>query len=626
MSAVIEGDRLAITKKESLNEMFWNSVKKHSGIDAVRFRSGNSYTAITYKKFGEKVSHLSQGLISLGMKKGDKAGILADTSYEWALSDFAILTAGGVSVTIYPTLTPNKISYITENSDSKVIFVQDQEQLEKVLSVRGDLPGLKWVITFEETGSTAEGVYTLTEVIKLGAEFEKENPGRYEEVWKSVEPDDLSSIVYTSGTTGLPKGAMLSHWNWRFNISTVIRVITFEAGNVLLAFLPLAHVYMRLVYFGALHAGATFYFSQPQKLAEDLPAIRPDVFVSVPRLFERVYDRIVDQMEQESPVKKVIFYRSAEIAREVGAYRSKGKALPLKLLVKKQIADKLVFSKIRSKMGVDNLKWTVSAGSALSKDLAFFFSGLGILIIEGYGMTETCGSSNLNPVKRIKPGTVGPPLAGTMQKLADDGEILIKGDHLMQGYYKLPEESADSFTDDGWLKTGDIGSFDSEGYLTFRERKKHILVLSTGKNIAPLPIEESLKKNRWVDDAVVIGDDRKYVTALIQPSFGYLVEFAEKKGIVYNKELTKTEEGAGGDQVIVKIDEALLNDENVLKIYLEVIEAVNKNFESFEKVKRFKLLNEALSMDRGELTPTFKVKRNVVAENYKNLIDSMYEL
>ncbi len=626
MSVVIEGERFVFLKKETLNEMLWESIDKYHNIDAVRFRKGSGYTGISYSEFGEQVSRLAQGLISLGIEKGDKISILADTSYEWALSDFAILTAGGVSVTIYPTLTAGKISFIVENSDSKIIFLQDQEQLKKVLSVKDDLPGLKYIITFDETQNPDEGIYSLSGLMKLGLDFEKENPGRYEEVWKSVAPEDLSSIVYTSGTTGLPKGAMLSHWNWRFNISTVVRVISYQAGNVLLAFLPLAHVYMRLVYFSAIHAGATFYFSNPQKLAEDLPAIRPDVFVSVPRLFERVYDRIIDQMEQGSVVKKKLFFWSADVARKIGYYRSQGKMMPLKLMLKQLIAEKLVFSKIKAKMGVDNLKWTVSAGSALSKDLAFFFSGLGILIIEGYGMTETSGSTNLNPLNRIKPGTVGPPLAGTKQKLADDGEILIKGDHLMQGYYKLPQETKDSFTEDGWLKTGDIGSFDAEGYLTFRERKKHILVLSTGKNIAPLPIEESLKKNRWIEDAVVIGDDRKYVSALIQPAFGYLAEFADKNGISYNKELTRFEEGPGGDPVIVKIDTALLSDEKILKTYLDVVEEVNKNFESFEKIKRFKLLNEALSMEKGELTPTFKVKRGVVAENYKSLIDSMYKI
>lgn len=625
MTDVIKGDKLETVERETLNDMLWKSIEKHANIDAVKLRSGNGFKSLSYREFGEDIRNLSQGLISLGIEKGDKVSILADTRYEWGLADFAIHTAGGVCVTIYPTLTAGKAKYIIENSDSKIVFVENQEQLDKIVQVYDELPDLQYIITIENTTKPLENVIVLEEAMELGKKFDKDNPGRYEEIWKSVKPDDLSSIVYTSGTTGLPKGAMISHWNWRFNITSVVSVVTFKAGLSLLAFLPLAHVYMRIVYFAAVYAGGTTYFSNPQQLADDLPKIRPDVFVSVPRLFERVNDRIVDQMNEGPGYKKKLFHWSAEVARQAGYFKSLGKPLPFKLQLKQKLADKLVYSKIREKMGVDKLKWTVSAGSALSKELAYFYSGLGILIIEGYGMTESSAPSNLNPVHLIKPGTVGPPLPGTMQKLADDGEILIKGDHVMQGYYKLPEETKASFTEDGWLKTGDIGMFDKDGYLTFKERKKHILVLSTGKNIAPLPMEEGLKKSRLVDDAVVLGDDRKFICALIQPAYDYIAEYAEKNNIDYNKKFTTYAEGTSGDQVIVKVDPALLENERIMSLYQEIVDEVNKGFENFEQIKRFRLLPDALSMEKGELTPTFKVKRNVVAENYEGFISGMYQ-
>ncbi len=622
---VIKGRDLGEVKRETINDLFWETVERYPEIVAARFRSGDGFNEFTYRELGRQVKELGQGLLALGLKKGDKVSLLAETRYEWVVADFAILTAAGVTVTVYPTLSARTVQFIVDNSDSEIIFVENQVQLDKVISVWDQLPALKQVIVFEDLESKPrDNIFTLQEAKELGRRFAEEHPAAYETAWRSVDPAELSSIVYTSGTTGLPKGTMLSHWNWRFNVYAVVDLVDFQPGDTLLAFLPLAHVYMRLVYFAAVFAAATNHFSYPETLAQDLPLVRPHCFVSVPRLFERVYNRLQEQMGSGPALRKKIFSWSAAVAREMGETLSLWREPGIGLKLKHRIADKLVYSKIRDKMGVDRLKWTCSAGSALRKDLAFFFNGMGITIIEGYGMTEVAAPSNLNPVGRFKPGTVGPPLAGVMQKIAEDGEILIKGDNVMMGYYKLPEETKEYFTEDGWLKTGDIGAFDEDGYLVFKERKKHILVLSTGKNVAPLPIEEALKRSRWVDEALVIGDNEKFVAALIQPNYQPLLDMAQEQGLQYDPSKTEIMETATGEKIPVQVDQNLLKDEKVLELFRNVVERANSSFDPHEQVKKFQLLGEALSLEKDELTPTLKVKKDVIQKKYDNLIKEIY--
>jgi long-chain acyl-CoA synthetase len=622
---VQKGKGLGEVKRETLNHLFWSTVERYPDIVAIRYRADDHYKGISYRELGEKVRALAAGLLSLGLQKGDKVSLLSETRWEWALADFAILTAAGVTVTVYPTLSARTVQFIVDNSDSRIIIVEDEIQLEKVLSVRTELPALEHILVIEgPADKPKEPVLTLKEVMEMGHRFDTSHPTRYESAWRSVEPADLSSIVYTSGTTGLPKGAMLSHWNWRFNVYAVVGLVVFNPGDTLLAFLPMAHVYMRLVYFAAVAAAATTYFSRPENLAQDLPAIRPNAFVSVPRLFERVYGRLVDQVNSGPSLRKKIFYWAAGIAREVGETQSRWQKPGAFLKFKHQLADRLVYSKIRTKMGVDRLGWTCSAGAALRRDLAFFFNGMGITIIEGFGMTEVAAPSNLNPVGRFKPGTVGPPVPGVAQKIAADGEILIKGDNVMMGYYKLPEETAACFTEDGWLKTGDVGEFDADGYLVFKERKKHILVLSTGKNVAPLPIEEELKKSRWIDEAVVIGDNEKFIAALIQPNFQQLLELAREKNLQYDKGLTKIVKAPTGEAIPVRVDEGLLRNSAIQELFQQVVDEANRVFDPHEQVKQFRLLGEALTLEKEELTPTMKIRKKVIQEKYQNLIEQIY--
>jgi len=621
----VKGAVLERSRKETLNKIFWDTVQQYPEIKAVSYMDQGRLRELKYQEYGEKVRFLSQGLTALGLAKGDKVSLLAATCFEWVWSDFAILTAGGATVTIYPTLTSRAVKYIVENSDSTMIFVEDKEQLEKVLEVWGDLPDLKHVIVMKPRGvGEKERIHSIDSVVEQGKKFAAQSPEHFETTWKSVDPGELSSIVYTSGTTGLPKGTMLSHWNWVFNVVSVTQVVSLQPGDAHLAFLPLAHVYMRLVYFAAVEAGASVCFGTPDTLAEDLPRVRPVSFVSVPRLFERVYSRMLDQMEAGPPLRRRIFFWASKAAREMGRAHSQWKTPSLGLKLRYRLANRLVFTKIRSKLGVDRLKWTCSSGSALSRDLAYFFNGMGVIIIEGYGMTEAAAPTNLNPVERRKPGTVGPPIPGIVQKIAEDGEILIKGDNIMMGYYKLPEETKESFTEDGWLKTGDIGEFDEDGYLIFKERKKNILVLSTGKNIAPLPLEEALKKSRWIDEAVVVGDNRRYISALIQPSYAALLEYADSQGIDHDKGKTEYQEMPTGESVPVRVDGALLSNPAILEVFQAEVNQVNAGFEHFEQVKKFKLLDRALSVEAEELTPTLKVKRKNIEQKNRELIEGLY--
>jgi len=622
---VVKGRDLGDVKKETINDLFWNTVEEFPEITAVRYRGAEDFKSLTYSEIGDMVKNLGQALISLGIRKGDKVSLLSETRYEWTVADFAILTAAGVTVTVYPTLSERTIQYIVDNSDSKIIIVENREQLDKVLSIKDQLPKLEHTIVIEDLGEiNGEKILTLEEAFEVGRRYGSDNPDTYKKAWSSVKPEDLSSIVYTSGTTGLPKGAMLSHWNWRFNVYAVVDLVDFDPGDSLLAFLPLAHVYMRLVYFAAVNAAATTYFSLPDTLAQDLPIIRPHCFVSVPRLFERVHNRLLETIHSSPPLRRKIFRWAEKTAIEMGKTKSRWEEPSSGLKSRHRLADKLVFSKIRERMGVDRLKWTCSSGSSLRKDLAFFFNGIGITIIEGYGMTEVAAPSNLNPIGRFKPGTVGPPLGNVMQRIADEGEIQIKGDNVMMGYYKLPDETKECFTEDGWLRTGDTGYFDEDDYLVFSERKKHILVLSTGKNVAPLPIEEEIKKSYWVEEAVVIGDNEKFVSALIQPSYQALLDYASEQKLDFDDSLTELREASTGEQVPVRIDKNLLEHEQVINIYKRVVEKANQAFDSHEQVKDFRIIGEALTMEREELTPTLKVKKSVIREKYKDIIEEIY--
>ncbi len=624
---IVKSEDLGDVKKETINDLVWNSIKVNPQITAFSYRNEGVLHEITYSQFGEKIQSFGLGLKYLGLQKGDRVSLLADTRYEWVLADYAIMGSGGVTVTIYPTLFTQSVQHIVEDSGSKIIILENQEQLEKVMHFWDSSSPLQYVIIMEPYSHMPQAVHSLDEIMERGNEFGQKHPNLFKKSMEAVEPDDLCTLVYSSGTTGLPKGVMLSHWNWRFNIYSMFtqsNMLQYKPGDALLAFLPLAHVYMRIVQFIGTHTGATTYFSTPAELSQNLPHIRPAGFGAVPRLWERIYERIHEEVKNSRVTRRIIFYWAADIAKEMGEARGNGKIPSQGLKLKHSLANRLVFSRIRKATGLDRVQLTVSAGSALSRELAHFFNGLEINIVEGYGLTETAGPSNVNYPHRPKPGTVGPPLPGTLQKIAEDGEVLIKGDNVMQGYFNLPAETKEAFTSDGWFKTGDTGFFDEDNFLVFKERKKHLLVLSTGKNVAPQPIEDKLQESEWIEEAVVIGNDKKFVSALIQPNYKELLEFARQNNIEFNQEVTVYGQDQAGEEVPIYVDPSLLKNDKIRQLIQEEVDKANGHFNDFEQVKKFYLIENAISQDRGELTPTLKVKRNIILQNYASGVEEMY--
>jgi long-chain acyl-CoA synthetase len=598
---IVKGEELKVERRETLSEMFWGVVAKHSDTPAIGYWSDGELKYISYREFGDRVKELAEVLISFGLRKGDRVAIYADTRYEWEIADLAVLTAGGIVVTVHSVLNRQQVEYILRDSDSRLVFTEKKyaDNLPKDVEV-----------------------FLLDEISQLnGGEITDEE---YEERLRSVRPDDVASIVYTSGTTGEPKGAMLTHWNWRFNALSVMSITPFYPGEPHICYLPLSHVYQRLVFFAGVSRGATAVFCTPQQFLETSRAVKPVGLVVVPRILERINAGILERVERSSKLAKKLFYWSRGVAVECGRRMSRREGYGLWLSFKRFLADKLVYKKIRENLGLQRIRFVCSSAAELQKELAYMFNGMGIPVIEGYGLTEVAAPSNLNPVGRFKPGTVGPPIPGVEEAIAEDGEILIRGDNVMKGYWRKDDETRNTFTPDGWLKTGDLGDFDEDGYLIFLGRKKHIIVLDTGKNVSPIPIEEELLKNPLVSDVVIIGDGKPYITALIVPNFEMLINIAEEGQIDYDRTKTRTVRGISGEEEVVAVDERLVENPEILEVYSRIVEDVNGNLASHERIKRFKLLPEAFTIDKGEITPTMKKRRHVILKRYEKFIEEMY--
>ncbi|MEM4456023.1 MAG: long-chain fatty acid--CoA ligase [Archaeoglobaceae archaeon] len=604
---VVKGKSLEITRRESLNEMLWNTAKEHPEKPCVSFYEAERLRSISYSEFWNLIERISKGLIEIGVKRGDRVAILSSTRYEWELFDFAIMCAGAIVVPIHTTLSESIVRYILEDSGSKLVVVENKELERKI----GDLDLEK--IEIEDKRS-------IENLLKLGEESKVD----FEKIWRSVRPDDISSIVYTSGTTGEPKGATLTHWNWRFNALSVMSITPFYPGESYICYLPLSHVFQRLVFYAGVSKGANAVFTSPARFLETLRAVKPVAFVTVPRILERVNKGLLESVEKQGGFKKNLFYWSKKVAIECGEKISKGEKFGLGLTIKRIFADKLVYSKIRNALGLQNIRFICSAAAELRKELAYMFNGMGIPVIEGYGMTETAAPTNLNPLKKFKPGTVGPPIPGIMEAIAEDGEILVKGENVMIGYWNKPYETQKCFTEDGWFKTGDLGDFDDEGYLIFLGRKKHIIALDTGKKVSPSRIEELLLQNPYINDALIVGDGKPYLVALIVPNFALLLDLLEKIGISYEKNKIVVSKSVSGDVEITEIPENIVENPRVLEFYSNVIKQVNENLSEEEKIRKFRLLNRTFTIERNELTPTLKKRTHVILERYRDLIDDLY--
>ncbi len=591
----------------TLVDMFLNVTHKHGSKIALMEKVANKYKGFSYEEFAKRVRNFAMGLASLGIKAGDRVALMSENRVQWPISDLGILSLGATNVPIYPTITPEQIRYILNDADVRLIIVSTQELLKKILSIFDDLPGLEKIIYMENTPAQADFLIPFDDIYKTGIEFEEQHPKYYGETVQKTQPDDLCGIIYTSGTTGAPKGVMLTHHNILSNVQAGLKVLNINEKDTFLSFLPLCHSFERMAgLYIPICAGATIaYAVNVDTVVENLGEVKPTIMTSVPRLFEKIYAGVIANAEAGTPLKKKIFWWAINTGGKYVKAQEAGK-IPGFLKFRYKLATKLVFSKLHEKVG-GKLRYFISGGAPLVREIAEFFNKAGILILEGYGLTETSPVIAVNKEEKNKFGTVGPALPGVEVKISEDGEILTRGPHVMKGYYKNPDATSEMIDSDSWLHTGDIGQLDEDGYLSITDRKKNIIVTSGGKNVTPATIENLLISNPYIEQIVVIGDRRKFLSALIVPSFDALKKYANENRICYENQ------------------EDLVSSEKINTMIGTIIQEMTSQLARFEQIKKFALLPKELSIEAGEITPSLKVKRKVVEEKYANVIERMYE-
>ncbi|MBE0618338.1 MAG: long-chain fatty acid--CoA ligase [Proteobacteria bacterium] len=576
----------------------------------VMVKRGGTYGAITWAEFYALATRVARGLVGRGLQVGDRVGLLSHTRYEWAVTDTAILTAAGLTVPFYPTLTRREIKELLERSGSTVLFAADAEQVEKALPLFDQVDHLQLLVAFEPAALAGVSDPRALTLEALAAEGDRQNAGVLEARLSAVAEDDLATVIFTSGTTGEPKGVMLTHRNILANVEASLEEFDLGPSDICLAHLPLAHILERMAgYYLMFHCGTVVAYAENlTTVAQNLGEVRPTVAVSVPRIFEKVYAGIqAKAVDAPAPVKALTFW-ALGVARKVGEVQTAGRSLPLGLKLQYALADRLVYAKIRHKVG-GRLRFFISGGAPLSPELGKFFNAIGVRIYEGYGLTETSPVIAVNTPNRNKVGTVGPPLSNLQVRIADDGEILVKGPSVFPGYYGNEQATGESFTEDGFFMTGDIGELDADGFLKITDRKKDLIVTAGGKNVAPQKVENVLKLSKYIADAMLYGDRKKFITALIVPDPDWLKRYAQWKSLP--------------DQPV----EELVTNPLVLDYYTRLIEELQQkaDLSSYESVKKFVLLPHEFSIGEGEVTPTMKVRRKKVTEHYKDRLEALYE-
>ena len=589
----------------TINQMVQNTIQQHGSKTALSHKVDKEYQDISYAALAERIKHFCLGLTELGLQKGDRVALLSENRPEWAITDLAILAGGGVTVPMFATSTSAQVEYIVRDSGAKILCVSSERQLQKIKDWDENVPtSLQHIIIFDELQD--DSVRTFDQVCELGQGVE-DGDQVYQQASEVVEPDDLASIIYTSGTTGDPKGAMLTHSNFMSNVGAATGIVTIGPDDIFLSFLPLSHVFERMGgHYLPLSSGATIaYAESPFTIRQNMQEVRPTIMMSVPRVYEAMHERILNSVKEGSPTKQKIFHWSVGVGSKVSQAIQQKKKPSAGLSLKASIANKLVFEKLKAVTG-GRLRFFVSGGAPLSKAIAEFFHAAGILILEGYGLTETSPVICVNRPDQWKFGTVGPMIPGIEVKIAEDGEILSRGPHIMQGYFNKPSDTAEAIDADGWFYTGDIGEIDDEGFLTITDRKKNLLILSNGKNVAPQPIENQLKQSPYISEIMLLGDQRRTITALIVPNYDAIKEYA-------------TEHQLEAEDV-----PALLQTQEVQRLIRGEINQYSPDYADFERVRMFTLMEKEFSEESGEMTPTLKLKRSVIMENHKATIDQMY--
>jgi long-chain acyl-CoA synthetase len=596
---------------ETAPRIFRETVRKFGDRTAMRKKEYGIWHDISWNDYYRLVKQAGSALISLGLQKGDCGSIIGDNCPEWVIADMGIQCAGGVAVGIYATNAWPQVEYVIQNSDSKFFFVENEEQLDKWLSFRDRAPLLKKVIVWDLEGLRHFKdplVMTFEELLELGRQELEKNPDLIEKRMDEVQPEDTSMLIYTSGTTGPPKGAMLSHRNLTWMGTAITADNPMHKGDEVMSFLPLCHVFEQLFsVLGHITHGYTVNFIEsPDTVTDNMIEISPTVGYAVPRIWEKYYSAIVIKMSDATWFKRMIFFVALKIGQKRATLKMNFKKVPLYFEALYQLAYFSVFRKLKERLGFDRMRMAYSGAAPISPDILHFFQSIGVNLVEGYGQTEGTGVTCVSRMGRVKFGTVGPPLTGTEVKIAEDGEILVKSPSVFKGYFKNPEATAETIKD-GWLHSGDVGLLDEDGFLKITDRKKDIIVTAGGKNITPQYIENKLKFSPYINDAVVIGDRRKFLVSLIMIDEDNVVKYAQDNKIQFStyKDLTKAPE--------------------ILKLIQGELDKVNETLSRVEQVKKFTILPKKLYEEDGEVTPTMKVKRKYVNEAFKDLIEGMYK-
>lgn len=597
-----------MTDPQTLNQLFFGAIDRFSTKRAAMcYKAEGTWHEITHQELARRVRHAALGLLELGLRPGDRVAILSENRPEWAVADFACLTAQCTDVAVYPTLPAPQVAYLLRDSGAAAVFVENRGQFDKVASVRDQLPALAHVIVFEaEEGMAGPGVVSMQELLQRGGAADPAHP-TYREDALAVRPDDLATLIYTSGTTGDPKGVMLTHHNFVSNVLSALQVLSIGPDDSCLSLLPLSHSFERMAgHYTMLHAGVTIYYAESiEQVQPNLAEVKPTVMLAVPRLFEKIYGRVLENAMAGSALKRRIFFWARRNAERWADLTLSGQSVPAGLALKKRLADRLVFSKLQARTG-GRVRFFVSGGAALNPEISKFFFAAGLPIMEGYGLTETSPVIAVNPLERLRVGTVGPPIPGVEVKIAEDGEVLCRGPNVMQGYYNKPDETRAVLDPDGWFHTGDVGELDLEGYLKITDRKKDLIVTAGGKKVAPQPIENMIKANKFVLNAVMVGDKRRFPAVLVVPDTAALKAWAAERNI-------PSDDTA-----------ALLKQPDVAAMLEREVMGSLRDLASFEMPKKIALLENDFTIDSGELTPKLSVKRKVVEERYRDRIDALY--
>ncbi|HEY6104617.1 MAG TPA: long-chain fatty acid--CoA ligase [Anaeromyxobacteraceae bacterium] len=599
---------MAATSPRTVPEMLLDRVALTPEDEAFRYPLADRWESLTWRQALERVRAVAAGLLAKGVEPEQRCAILSSTRMEWVLADYGILCAGGASTTIYPSSTPDETAYILSNSGSVVAFVENDEQVQKLASRRDKIPGVRHVVVFDGRPSADGWVMTLSQLAERGREFDAAHPRRFEERARSLRPDMLATLIYTSGTTGLPKGVELVHDCWVKQAASIDASGVLEHRPALQYFwLPLAHSFGKMIGTAQLRIGfPTAIDGRLEKIVENLGVVKPTFVCAVPRIFEKVHNRVLQNARDGGAAKHAIFKWALSVGLQHSRLTRAGKRPGPLLAAQRLLADRLVFSKVRTLFG-GRLHFFISGSAPLSREVAEFFDALGILILEGYGLTESSAGTHVNLPSRNRVGTVGPALPGMETKLAPDGEVLMRGAWIMRGYHGLPDQTRETLDAEGWLHTGDIGVIDRDGFLAITDRKKDLIKTSGGKYVAPQELEGRLKAlSPYLSQAVVHGDRRNYCTALVTLDPEGLAKWAAQNGLAgtAHAELTRRPE--------------------VLALVQQAVNELNATLPRYASVKKFTILPAEFSEKNGEVTPSQKLKRKVIEQRYKSVLDAMY--